>query len=214
MELFDLIQNAKVAVVGGADTIDEAVVERSHYVARVNSHWMRQGGRCDVLYFSCAGDLDYRMFWDDKFLSGLKFAMLNFSHTLFGLNAGAKTAGVIRILKEARIPFDGYYHAPAAAWNTFTHLRGRDDWTKALAERYGFHPLTGILAIEHLLLSPAAEVFVTGMNLYQSNGVLPESAGTHSIPPQLRFLRDVSTNPRAKLDATLNSLLDNNPTDA
>lgn len=211
MELFDIVRGAKVALVGGAETIEESEIEKAHFVARVNSHWMRQGGRCEILYFSCTRDLDYRMFWNDEFLRGLKFVMLNFSQTLFGATAGAKTAGVIRILKAARVPFAGYYHAPAGAWNVFTSLREQRTWERQLSERYDFHPLTGILAIEHLLLSPAESVFVTGMDLYQSNGQLPPTAGTHSVPPQLRFLRDASTNPRLILDPCLKSILDNNP---
>lgn len=200
MDFNSIVDSKSVALIGGADEIDWSEVEKCDLVARVNSHWNRQGGRCDVLYFSCARDLDFSMFEKAELWSQLKFVLVNLSHSLFGEIAAERARFVISLLIERRVPFATYYHAPARAWHLFENLRGKESWERRLSERYDFHPLTGILATEHLLLSSASRVFVTGMSLYQSSGKLPAHAGAHSIPPQVRFFEDSLKSPRLKLD--------------
>lgn len=202
MDFNSIVRDKSVALIGGADEINWTEVEKCDLVARVNSHWSRQGGRCNILYFSCARDLEFSMFEKAELWSQLKFVLVNLSHTLFGSIAAERARFVISLLFERKIPFLTYYHAPARAWHLFEHLRGKDSWERKLSERYDFHPLTGILATEHLLISEARDVFVTGMTLYRCNGELPSHAGAHSIPPQVQFFRDYLNNPRLKLDAS------------
>lgn len=193
MNFNSYINGKTVALVGGSDEIDWQEVNKCEVVARVNGHWMRQGGRCELLYYSCADDLDYEMWQRPDLFEQLEFAMVNRTHQLFGGYASEKTALVISKLVEHNIPHEFYYNAPGHAWDVFRELRNVKDglWSRELSERYDFHPLTGIIALEHLLLSSAASVYVTGMTLYQQpDGALPADAGRHSIPPQLAYLKD------------------------
>lgn len=205
MDINQIIGDKSVALVGGADNIDWDSVNKADLVARVNSHWARQGGHCDILYFSCAACLDYRIFTQEELLSQLKFIMINLSHSLFGITEHAQKVWDKAVHRG--IPYEFYYHAPARAYQVFNVLRNRQGWDRELSERYDFHPLTGVLATEHLLLSSAKEVFVTGMNLYQSGGVVPDTAGAHSIPQQIAFFRDALKNPRLKLDSEFEAIL-------
>lgn len=193
MNFNEYVNGKTVALVGGADDVDWNEVNKRDIVARVNGHWMRQGGRCELLYYSCADDLDYRMWGQAELYEQLQFVMVNKTHELFGGYAGEKTKFVTRSLIDRFIPFNIFYSAPAHAWSVFEVLRNLSDcaWSRELSERYDFHPLTGIVALEHLLLSSAASVYVTGMTLYQQqDGALPASAGRHAIPPQLAYLKD------------------------
>jgi hypothetical protein len=210
MAFEDLVRGARVALVGGAASIDEDIVKNADVVARVNSHWVRQRGRVELLYFSAAPDLDYSLFQDDAFWSSLRFMMLNISHRLFGSVAGERLGPIIAALLERKIPFQTYCHAPGRAWQVFDVLKNEQSFVRALAERYDFHPLTGMLALEHLLLSSAREVSVTGMTLYRAaDGQLPAHAGAHGIVQQLQFLNDAAKNPKLRLDETLSEILSN-----
>lgn len=205
-----LVSQKSVALIGGSDSIEWDEVNKCDLVARVNGHWARQGGRCEVLYYSCADDLDYRMWSDPELWKQLKFAVVNLSHRLFGGYAGEKTNWVISQLIEHCVPIETYVSAPHHAWQVFKVLQEQpQSWSRDLAARYDFHPLTGILAVEHLLLSKAASVYVTGMTLYQQpSGQMPTDAGRHTIAPQIEFLRDAAKWSRLQLSPRLKQILE------
>lgn len=202
-------RNKRIAVVGGSDDIEWNEVDACDLVVRVNGHWQRQGGRCDVLCYSCADDLNYSM-WDDSNLwSELKFALINLAHKLFGGYAGEKTNLVCSLLQKHSVPFETYVGAPAYAWKTFKVLQEcPDTWSRDLAERHDFHPLTGVLAVERMLLSPMHSVYVTGMTLYQKpEGDLPVDVGRHQISPQLEFFQSIAHLQRVILSPRLKAIV-------
>lgn len=188
----ELVKDRKVAVIGGCDNINWDAVNSADFVVRVNGHWQRQRGRVDALFYSCADDLDYSIFDDSDLWSDLKFAFVNLSHKLFGGYAAQKTGYVVERLLEREIPIEPYFSVPSRAWQVFTALSELRVWSRELAERYDFHPLTGVLATQRMILSPAQQVYVDGMSLYRrQDGSMPYEVGTHYIDPQIRFFSDV-----------------------
>lgn len=195
----DLLYKKRVRLIGGCDEdIGESndAAGRGEVVVRVNSHWKRQRGRCDILFFSCANDLDYSMLEDEELYSTLKLVAVNATPALFGEGGGERVATVLSKMLHRRVPVELYYCAPLPAWSTFVQLKkmisGGHAWSYDLSNRYHFHPLTGMLALHRLTYSGASLIYVEGMNMYQQpSGRLPRTVGAHSLEGQLRYLRDV-----------------------
>lgn len=192
------LQNKSVAVVGGHDDINWTAVNSCDVVVRVNSHWLRQRGRIDVLYYSCARDIGLEIIQDNQFVTKPPTWMwLNAAHVLFGKEAGSMPE-LIDFAEETNIAWDYYWHAPGDAFTIFPLLKQVSDaraWTRDFANSYRFHPLTGILAVYHLTLAPIRSMYVTGMSLYRDKaGNLPKNAGMHEIAPQLQYLQDLIQN--------------------
>lgn len=190
------LNDKSVAVVGGDDDIDWGWVNKCNYVARVNGHWQRQRGRCDILYYSCADDLDLTMFDDGELYKDLQFAWVNAAHTLF--NSAEQLTRFLLVtekLKEQNIPMFMYVLAPARAFEVFERLKELPEkyaWTRELAEKGSFHPLTGIAATYHLNETEAHTVYVDGMNFYQKpNREIPETHGVHDMASQMKFLKNM-----------------------
>lgn len=204
----EFVSGKHVAVIGGSDEIEWDAVEECDVVVRVNGHWLRQRGRCEVLFYSCADDLDYRIFGERALWQSLKWGLINNSHRLFGGYASQKTEWVISQMLEHCIPVETYLSVPARAWEVFAAIKDQRPWSRELAERYDFHPLTGVLAVERMMCSPAASVYVTGMTMYQRpNGEVPFDVGTHYTEPNLQFFRDRRQDERLKLSPRLESVI-------
>jgi hypothetical protein len=189
------LKDKRVVVLGGDDDIDWNYVKGFDFVARVNGHWQRQRGRCDILYYSCADDLDMTMFDDPALYDDLKFAWINGSHMLFNGQAQiARFLCVTELLKKRNIPMFMYVLAPVRAYQTFVQLRElhpRYEWARRMAERWSFHPLTGMAAVYHLANTPAHSIHINKISFYQKpDGVIPETSGVHDMASQMNFLRE------------------------
>lgn len=61
-----IIKDKKVILVGGWDSDPEHnLIQKYDVVVRINNHWNRQKGRCDILYQNCAWDT---VDWVDAFI--------------------------------------------------------------------------------------------------------------------------------------------------
>ena len=84
----DLLRDKTVALVGGHDQVDWDRVNSCDFVVRLNDHWLRQRGRVDILYSSCASDVNHRSIFEDDFCSQIKYMQLNRFHMFFSWTAG------------------------------------------------------------------------------------------------------------------------------
>lgn len=193
----EYLNGKRVAVVGG---LGDSIEDLSDYdvIVRINSHYIRQGGRCDVLYHSCAGDINLSAYEDgtaDKFHNDTRFVFLNGIYQLFGSTAGG--LGTLRGYFSARnAHIDTYIHVNAQAFALIKELNPlprKHWWVKDFCLRWHVYPFTGVLALYHLTLYPCAEIYVTGMNLYQAPTTQRESIRAHYISPQVKFLRHLLT---------------------
>ena len=148
------LRDETVAVIGGDDEIDWPRTLKCDVVVRINNHFNRQGRRCNVVYYSCAEDLGYCDATFERALRlGLRWAWLNMTHSLL-CSPDQTYVKAADYCKSQALPYSQYFHGPADIWNTFECLKSAPpvfQWSRELSERYDFHPLTGILAIYHIV---------------------------------------------------------------
>ena len=206
-DYYSYIEGRSVAIVGGDDEIDRTAVNGCSVVVRINNHWQRQRGRCDVLYYSCAKDIGLSIFDDEELYSGgLEWCWLNKTHFIFGQGGNffsAKARCADKGVKQLH-----YWHAPAELFHLcepLKQLKEDERWTMNLSAKHSFHPLSGLVALEHVRQANPWKIYVTGMSLYRTpQGDLPSHAGAHSIYPQVQYLREIQkTDTRIELSPVL-----------
>ena len=201
----DFLRGKAVALVGGHDHIDWDRVNLSDVVIRINGHWARQGGRIDSIYDSCASDICHKFYNHEDVRKQLKFAMLNITHIFFS-HEGSEYRKITKTLCDYNIPWDFYVHAPAKLFSVMEQLKEvppRHQWYVDWIHKWGLYPLTGILAIQHLLQQPISSLYIDGMDLGRSQIKNQKSKrswlGLHYLPPQIKYLREaVITNPKVR----------------
>lgn len=186
----------KISIIGGADTIDEYAYE-ANIVVRVNQHYIRQGGRCDVAFLS--GSEVVRQIPTDcipevvflyRHVSSINLRMI------YGGNP--KQNRLMKVLLKnkdfAKAQREEQYYNDflkrclqvKAKVNFFLHVPPDfenvpdvpDAWPYILAQQLGCLPLTGYLAIIKFAAHPhTTQVFVTGMNMYGG----AERVGAHNL---------------------------------
>lgn len=210
----EFLKGKRVVVIGGNDaTIDKEMLMGADVVVRINGHWMRQGGRCDAVYYSCSSDVSLEQFKNKEFISRVKWVWANSTHVLFSSSAG-NFYEVMRLMSNVmNVKVGTYFHGPAEAFEVFEHLRNltpAEKWAKELSAKHKFHPFTGLLAVHHLLLHNPREVWLTGMSFYRhSDGEFPAHAGAHEVRSNIRYVAWLKDNePRVYLDKTLSGIVD------
>ncbi len=163
-EYSNLIKHRRIAIVGGYDEHDS--IDRYDTIVRVNSHWFRQGGKCDIIYHN-GGRRDWDSSRSRKFylmpeLKQLKFMVID--------HAGGVRSDMIDFCTEHEIPYMTYRKdLKYSSWTP---------WARELVSRVQEHstrsgdPFTGTAAAMHISRYPILELFITGMSLYSN--VKPE----------------------------------------
>lgn len=181
-----LYHNRRVAVVGGHDEVAWSLVNTCDTVVRINGHWGRQGGRCDVLYDSCADDFTRDFYFHEDFKARCQLIMANVMPMFVGADGHYRR--VVKLCEEIDVPMDMYVHAPIGAWNTTKQLQNvpaRHEWAKDFAARYGY-PFTGILAAAHVAKHEPKTIYLDGMNFYKETS----RHRNHDIQPQAQWVID------------------------
>lgn len=88
----------------------------------------------------------------------LKYAFISCTAANHSVYAG--------VCSQYKVPFDYYSRFRGETY------KKHDTWSARLQARYGFFPLTGVLALAHLLQYEPSHVFVTGMNLYKGGSCI------------------------------------------
>ena len=201
-----IVKGKSIALIGGSDTIDWPGIISCELQARVNDHQSWQGGRCDILYYSCASDLRHKVLSNilNGHTSEVKFGWLNFTHTLFN---GSDFFQAKAVFDQLGIPRDIYFHGPPQVWTQVKQLNPlpkKYKWSKEISEMIDGHAFTGLLALGNLLLYDISCVVVTGMNFFrEKDGTIPKRAGAHNIANQIKLLKILSKDKRVILDHNL-----------
>jgi hypothetical protein len=205
----DLLRGKRVVLVGPAQSIvgstQGAAIEAFDLVVRLNAQWPVPaervsdcGSRMDVLYHCCNGDAPVSALFTPAFASTRFVCWLENRES---------------VLLETRCRVEGVPSLNVS------------DVAEILAARIGTVPHTGLLAIEHLLDQPIAELYITGMTFFhgpyyagyrahgpaemgRGGGPPPAQVGIHAVAPQLDAFRDrVRRDPRVRLDEALNAIV-------
>ena len=178
-----------VSLVGGAPSANMMQAQRSAIIVHTNDHASTHGGPCDVLYTSIGPTSRCRV---PRWVNS---------------NLATPESREWRLLTERL----------GCSWLPFTTERFKYsnpyspdlEWCNTLGRRLGTMPLTGIVAMHHLLMQPLKLLYVTGFTFYREDGIAPERRHSHALHPQEEYLYWLARNDsRVVLDETLQA---NNP---
>jgi len=175
----EALRGLKIKVVGGAEYWDK--VKDADFVVRINQHYLRQGGRVNALYVGPGLDT-----WELD------------CHPSFIAYSGAHvnyTSKWFKLCTDIRATDYRYYSLASKQANPF----GVDaQWCNTLNHELGTNPLTGIIAIAHLLTLPIASLHITGFTFYASGSEIPLMRDSHHLVSQFEWLKA-----RAKFDTRI-----------
>lgn len=196
------LDNKNVVIVGGAsECVDLEMIENADLVVRVNDHWRKQRGRCDILYAS--GVLPLMIVMGAEPLEP-DWVMFNFNLTLEDL---PEQEQFCRWADHNAVSYDRFYQCQ------FRDLNPRGpgyEWANILYKRINTMPFTGIMAAYHLSLFPVRAIGLTGFSFYQTpSGVIPHNRGPHNLRAQVLLLQTMfGTDARLYCDRTLADILE------
>lgn len=177
----NLVSGKRIALVGGAplSDLDEERIEECDLVCHTNDHWLKHGGRGELVYME-GGKL-----YEEKRSYGYE-NVLKFAQIFHGRARGKEFAAWC---DEHEIPHCPYGSTQETEDAMFSPVSW---WPQTLAKLYDFFPFTGVCAAYHLLLHPIQQLYVCGMTLYQQeDGTFPWRIGMHFMTPNVHFWRDL-----------------------
>ncbi len=184
LQLFIATYGKSIIVIGGADNYDEEAIDDYDIVVRINHHYIRQGGPVDWLYL--APELKPLKLWPKLVLS---------------------YSGIHQGFANAPVPIAMPYYCLASKGPT--RFGAEHAWTNALCHELKTTPLTGIIAIAHILTLPISRLHITGFNFYADGYSIPFKRDSHELKPQLDWLRHkVTTDRRITIDSELAKLVE------
>lgn len=201
MNFREYLINKKVALIGGFADYDLAA---NYYdvIVRTNCNWTLTD-RVDVLYIEPdAGKLDatIALLNSDNVKDAWKivnFATVAGQKLVKHLNDDPKLLTVLN-----------------ATFRLTNPCSSEHEWLNAWRKRLDFHPLTGLVALKHLLRYDVEELFCTGMTFYYNfaTKTFPTRQGPHDIEASKKaFLELVYCDSRVRPDNMLQLLLNLKP---
>lgn len=170
--LGDLVCGKKVHVIGGCDELVYRPFGGSNdvTVVRINLHFQRQGGPCDVLYVgpgvAPSGEIKAKCIVYPA-NNGVAGAWVEAAE-----KCGAFT---VRYMPIQTLGISAY--------------GAQHEWLNGFMKELGTLPLTGILAIKHLLQFPFEKMLISGMDLYSGGKEIPYERGSHELFSQVDWLK-------------------------
>jgi hypothetical protein len=193
--LRSFVYNARVLLVGGAEFTEQEAQQFSSseidVVARVNNHYIDQGGLVDVLY--TAGSQEPESELQDCVI--VQCSPLPDEEESSWSKLGDRNRN-----KFLRLDTNCYEGTnPFAPEHEFINLLYKD---------FKSMPFTGMIAVNHLLMMPIKSLTLIGFDFYQRAGILPSHRDSHAIWVQVlwlfgRYVKD----PRLQLSDQLVSLM-------
>jgi len=194
LSYFDMLRNKNICIVGGCDNYDETFLNQFDVVIRINNHWVRQGGQCNVLYHCL-----------DRGLEEITELLTLFPKRLI-MHLNTTSTDILPL--KADFPKHIYYEFKQARFIKPSPYGPEHEWLNVLQNIYCTDFFTGIVALADTLRYPINRVFVCGMDLYvtlEHNG----RVGKHLLPGNLNYLRDLKRSaPRVQFDQPLNEALE------
>lgn len=197
------LHRQSIMLVGGGKTIDWLQVHGKHEMAWINHHWDRKSP-IDIHYVSGCRDLS-EMTTHYRYRPEFIWMNIPMCYCVPDMRQEPIRQYAIRENKQL-----GYFfqteHVPT------NPIDPELEWSNTLYRELGTMPLTGIVAIEHLLRQPLAQLFVTGMDFFRTGDILPRRIGPHEIEPQVEWLRRKRhCDRRLTCDARLTEILNGKP---
>lgn len=170
------LYNARVLLVGGADFDPSEYEKEDHDVwVRVNNHYLEQGGRCDVLYTGGCEELD---------LSEAPQVVIECRPLPDELVQRDWIKFLVETLNRKYLRYDTHLYQETNPFGP------EHEWLNNLHRELDTMPLTGMIAVAHLLSMPIKELELAGFDFYQRGGVLPSRRDSHGIYPQVEWLAE------------------------
>lgn len=187
-----LLRDKEVALVGGADSVCPSF-ERYDIIARVNHHFERQGGGVDILYTR----------------AGLPGYFSRFKHVLelkrlpkFIIWEERKSNLARQFLGRSMV-FNRIIYAPFGG----AGAKKQHQCQPLVREAGVNYPLTGMIAVNHLLKYKFKKLFITGMDFYVSAEERDGLEG-HSVTRHFNWLiAKIEQDERIHFDMTIADLL-------
>lgn len=175
----EIIKNNSVLIIGGASNFvipekDYPVViscnkagDRLNPQLHGHAHWR-------VLYHNCDKDVG---------IECLKFS----NYCCYNLT-GECSVYVKEYCKQNNIELVPMVHQRFKDKNPFGQ---EHEWLQVVMQTFGFYPFTGIIALLDVLCNCSCEqeVYVTGMDLFRKQDVLPARVGKHFLSQNVAMLK-------------------------
>lgn len=188
------LQGKSICLVGGDDRIDFSRIHSYDVVVRINNHWLRQKGRCDVLYHTVRGTLDVNELLGHPYLRP-HYLFLNLVDTEYEYEviSAPRYLGLGGWLQSSHGVRVGFF--AQGEWAGETPYGASYDWLNLLHRKYDAKFFTGIVALADLIRFEPREIFVTGMSFFSSE-IKPGQYSRHShvLRGNYLFLRDALKN--------------------
>lgn len=168
-----MLYGQRVVLVGGAVQFDAAAVEQADFLVCINAHVPEGRANINALYTAPGFDTD----------TGVRVT----DFVAYALGRGGFTAAWARFAQEhaaVAVPYCSERFAGTCPYGP------EFEWGNALGKTMNTFPLTGMLALEHLLSFPVDSVTLTGFTFWSDVcGYIPHHRDTHDLHPQVAWLR-------------------------
>lgn len=187
----NFIQGKKVLISGGLDSDYDPLLEKEYDVhVRVNSHVLRQGGRCDVLYHTCVADPDigHELAY---VISVDGFVFLNHVDGDYEIGNLQSPTYLDFLLELKRLlpQVDVGYFA-SGEWEEKNPYGPECEWLNQLHKRYKTKFFTGVIALADVMRFEPEALYVQGMNLFvdRTNGNPFSQVESHPMKGIIDFM--------------------------
>ena len=188
----ELIEGKAVTLIGGGPDITS--VDYDTLIVRCNTNYLASIQPADILYLSSAdniGQLEANLDQDR-----LKYVWIN-------MNAG-NCQLYSNLCIRYGVPYDYYVRYARETYRT------RNSWYAQFQGKYEFLPLTGVLAMYHIMQYNPASLYVTGMDLYiTKDNRLHRQVNEFDIRKQAEAIKGLAKEygEKLKIDTRLNYIL-------
>lgn len=195
-----IIEGKAVTLIGGASLASN--IDYNNILVRCNTNYSASVFPVDVLYLSSAPNLDELQ--NNLMHFRLKYAWLN-------MNA-VNTFLYADMCRKYKIPH-AYYNR-----YTYESYKTKSTWVAKLQQMYDFLPLTGVIAMYHIMHFKPSSLFITGMDLYfdETTGRVPKQRDMFDLHKNARAIKALKKHYNgiitldARLDYVLNTIVEDN----
>ena len=188
----DYLKDRSIVIIGGSDAYSCNEIGHYDIVVRINNHWLRQKGRCDVVYTTVLlkKPLHVNQLQVPEFRP--HYAMLNLVDTKYEYNQ-KEVPNYLTFAEwcqsEQKVKI-GFF--AQGVWLEQNPYGEQYEWLNLLHHQYDTKFLTGVVALADIIRYSPKRIFVCGMDMYKKE--VPPGAlfrESHGMPGNIQFLKDV-----------------------
>lgn len=152
----------KVCVIGGSNNINWSLVNGADIAVWCNHHWLEQRGKCNVVYWGAIGDCK-NFLVDSEFNPSFIFMHYAEQYPYREIVADTKEQReILNWCTKRNIKCGRFY---PFALNECAKCP-TEEWSSILHKSIKCRPMTGTIAITHLLQQPLQQLTTTAMDLF------------------------------------------------